>query len=128
MVNRTTILYSHEAHVTIYCPMRYEMFPLDVQKCPFNIGSYAYDNKAMAFSNELLQYSDDRKNTVLDYDVSIIPLKEEDRIYVWLDIGNYSLTGFEMHFSRNYIKYVVNFFLPSGLFVVVSWVIVIFTS
>ena len=76
----------------------------------------------MKFSTEVLKYAEDSKNTVLDYDVTITPLKEEDSTYVWLDIGNYSLTGFEINMHRNYMKYVVNYFLPSGLFVVVSWV------
>jgi hypothetical protein len=62
------------------------------------------------------------RNTILDYSVQIIPLKEEDSIFLWQDIGNYSLTGFEMRLKRNSLKYLVNYYLPSGLFVIVSWV------
>jgi hypothetical protein len=29
--NRTHILYSQEAHITFWCPMRFELYPLDKQ-------------------------------------------------------------------------------------------------
>jgi len=75
----------------------------------------------MKFSHQVLKYNDTRKNTILDYQVEIYPLKPEDRTYIWLNIGNYSLTGFEMKLTRNYMKYLFNYYLPSGLFVIVSW-------
>ena len=31
VVNGSQILYSHEAHITFYCPMRFEHYPLDEQ-------------------------------------------------------------------------------------------------
>ena len=71
-----------------------------------------------------MNYNDARKNTILDYKVDIIPLKPNERTYVWLNIGNYSLTGFEMHLQRHYMKYLFNYYLPSGLFVITSWVTV----
>ena len=75
----------------------------------------------MKFSHQVLKYNDTRKNTILDYQVEIYPLKPEDRTYIWLNIGNYSLTGFEMKLQRHYMKYLFNYYLPSGLFVIVSW-------
>lgn len=123
MVNRSTILYSHEAHVTVYCPFRFEQYPLDVQICPVHIGSYAFDEKNMKFRNQVLNYDDviNQRKIIHDYDIKVTPLNEEERTYVWLDIGNFSLTGFKVQLTRNYMKYVFNYFLPSGLFVVVSW-------
>ena len=121
-MDKSSILYSQEVHVTIYCPMRYDSYPLDVQICPFHIGSYAYDSKAMIFNNQVLQYNSEGKNTILDYVVTVEPLKESERIYVWLDIGNYSLTGFQLKMTRHNTKYLLNDYLPSGMFVIVSWV------
>ena len=37
------------------------------------------------------------------------------------ELGNLSLTGFNVHISRHYSKYLIVYYLPSGLFVVVSW-------
>ena len=36
--------------------------------------------------------------------------------------NNFSFTGLEMSFVRNKFKYVTMYYLPSSLFVVVSWV------
>merc|ERR1712079_801698 len=49
-------------------------------------------------------------------------MKEADRILQYGDAGNYSLCGFEMTLTRNAAKYLYIYYLPSGLFVVVSWV------
>ncbi len=40
---------------------------------------------------------------------------------IYGDAGNYSTTGFEMTLRRNVAKYLYIYYLPSGLFVVVSW-------
>merc|ERR1719189_2258563 len=49
-------------------------------------------------------------------------LREEDRILLYQG-GNYSVTGVEMKLKRNMMKYLYIYYLPSGLFVVVSWVV-----
>ena len=38
------------------------------------------------------------------------------------EIGNFSITGIEIKFVRHKGKYLYVYYLPSGLFVVVSWV------
>ena len=102
--------------------MRFELYPLDYQVCKLKVGSYAYDENKMKFSASLLQYNDSLRNTILDYGVELTALKEEDSTFIWQEIGNFSLSGFEMKLGRNSLKYLVNYYLPSGLFVVVSWV------
>ena len=88
----------------------------------WKVGSYAYDETKMIFNASLLAYDDSLRNTILDYNVKLDPLKSVDSLFIWQSIGNYSLTGFEMTLKRNSLKYLVNYYLPSGLFVVVSWV------
>ena len=36
--------------------------------------------------------------------------------------SNFSLAGFSLTFRRNPLQFLTNYFLPSGMFVVVSWV------
>ena len=60
---------------------------------------------------------------VLDYDVTIQHLDEKDQVYLWAGTGtNYSVAGLEMRLQRNTIKYIIQYYIPSGLFVIVSWV------
>ena len=93
-----------------------------IWKTLWKVGSYAYDETKMIFNASLLAYDDSLRNTILDYNVKLDPLKSVDSLFIWQSIGNYSLTGFEMTLKRNSLKYLVNYYLPSGLFVVVSWV------
>ena len=61
---------------------------------------------------------------LLDYDIEIHDLDQKDKIYYWEGTGsNYSLAGFELEFRRYKLQYIIQYYIPSGLFVVVSWVI-----
>ena len=59
--------------------------------------------------------------SILDYDINIYPLNPEDTSYQALNM-NYSVAGFQLVLSRKASFYVVTYYLPSGLFVVVSWI------
>ena len=64
-----------------------------------------------------------KKRTVLDYHLHVNKLKNKDQYWYWEGTNkNYSLAGFEMMFQRHTTKYIVEYYLPSGLFVVTSWV------
>ena len=70
---------------------------------------------------------DIKGKTLLDYDMKVQYLKEEDRVYFWEGTGsNYSLAGFEMQFHRHTMKYIIDYYITSGLFVIVSWVRTLF--
>ena len=86
------------------CPMRFNRFPLDEHVCKFMVGSTNYDDTRMKFDNYKLDYDSSAGNTILDYQVTIAPMKVEDRTLQYGDAGNYSLCGFEMKLSRNSAK------------------------
>ena len=73
---------------------------------------------SMPFSKEYSIF----RSIVLDYEIKINQLAESDRIFVGGALGNYSLAGFEMILHRHISHYIINYYLPSGLFVVVSWI------
>ena len=110
-----------EARVTIYCPMRFDNYPMDNQHCPFQIGSYTYNSSYITFNLVKLVDMNEFQTSVIDYHIQKTPLREN---YTTLhyDDANFSLSGFEMHLQRKTHNYIINFYLPSGLFVVVSWV------
>ena len=63
------------------------------------------------------------EKVLLDYYIKVHDLSQDDKIYFWEGTGsNYSLAGFELEFRRHTIQYIIQYYVPSGLFVAVSWV------
>ena len=68
-------------------------------------------------------YGNEERTVLLDHHVDINPLKEKDTMYMWSAVGsNYSLAGFEIQLKRHINEYIIDYYLTSGLFVIVSWV------
>jgi len=117
------IMYSQATHITFICPMRFDKFPLDTQTCRFRVGSYSYDSSKLLFLTKNYGYSSKETNSIaLDYDIEIKPLSPEDAILDYGPLGNFSLAGFEMVLTRYVSTYIITYYLPSGLFVIVSWI------
>merc|ERR1711874_522483 len=45
-----------------------------------------------------------------------------DQMLGYGELGNFSLAGFEMVLQRHVSHYLITYYLPSGLFVIVSWI------
>jgi len=117
------VLYSQAAHITFFCPMRFNMFPFDTHSCKFQVGSYSYDSSKMLFKTMSFGYSTKDNNSIaLDYDIQIVPLKPENSILDYGAFGNFSLAGFEMVLTRHVSSYIFSYYIPSGLCVIVSWI------
>jgi hypothetical protein len=58
----------------------------------------------------------------LDYAISIERLNDEHAVFLGGTLGNFSLAGFEMVLHRYVSTYIITYYLPSGLFVIVSWI------
>ena len=57
----------------------------------------------------------------LIFQVRITELDWQEKYYLPQETGNYSVAGFRMVMERKVSQYVITYYLPSGLFVVVSW-------
>ena len=118
-----SLLYSQATHITFICPMHFDKFPLDTQSCKFQVGSYSYDDTQMTFETKQAKYdSKDTNSIALDYAILIKPLSKKDSILLFDGLGNFSLAGFEMVLDRYVSTYIITYYLPSGLFVIVSWI------
>jgi len=117
------VLYSQATLIKIMCPMRFDNFPLDTQTCPFRVGSYSYDMTKMHFVIKNAGYASLGRHgrPVLDYEMELQPLASEYSVLNYGALGNFSVAGFEMVLTRHVSTYIINYFLPSGLFVVFSW-------
>ena len=121
IIDGKDVFYNQFSTVTFLCPMRFERYPLDEHICKFRVGSTNMDINYMRFGDATVKYDETSKNTILDYKVQLSPMRDEDRIVAYSGT-NYSVTGLEMRLVRNSQKYLYIYYLPSGLFVVVSWV------
>ena len=72
--------------------MRFEKYPLDEHICTFRVGSTNMDINYMRFGETAVTYDESSRNTILDYKVEAMKLREEDRILLYQG-GNYSVTG-----------------------------------
>ena len=53
------------------CPMSFDKFPLDQQRCMFRVGSYSYDSSKMVFIAKSKKTSGYKSNSIaLDYEIS----------------------------------------------------------
>merc|ERR1712045_441397 len=59
--------------------------------------------------------------SVLDYTVDIGELSEKHRVSVVLT-GNSSVTGFKLTLRRKMGFYIITYYFPAGMFVIVSWI------
>jgi len=114
------IMYAVATRITFICPMTFNSFPLDVQVCLFQVGSFNYDNTKMVFEDEFIA-NESQIRSVLDYAVEIRKLPASKQNYVAIT-GNFSVAGFELTLRRKVSHYIITCYLPSGMFVIVSWI------
>jgi len=114
------VMYALATRITFICPMRFNAFPMDIQVCKFKVGSFNYPMSKMTFLAEFVP-EDESIKSILDYRITFNKLDERDTHYMAIGM-NYSVTGFELILTRKMSFYIVTYYLPSGLFVVVSWI------
>ena len=115
------LMHALASRITFICPMRFNSFPMDVQVCIFQVGSFNYAVDKLIFTDEFIPVKEEAVRSILDYEIEIFPLTPEERQYSALNM-NYSVAGFKLVLARKMSFYVVTYYLPSGLFVVVSWI------
>ena len=109
--------------------MTFELYPMDEQKCYFLIGS----DKYLELSGQLFlvdrilgldrtKFGKAQQVALQGYEVEIKQLPEDmDLSYESFDDMHYQRTGFEIRFQHSFWKYLVNYYIPSGILVIFSW-------
>lgn len=115
------LMHALASRITFICLMSFNSFPMDVQVCVFQVGSFNYATNKLIFRDEFIPVKEEAIRSILDYDINIYPLNPEDKSYSALNM-NYSVAGFQLVLSRKISFYIVTYYLPSGLFVIVSWI------
>nr|XP_040571567.1 glycine receptor subunit alpha-2-like isoform X2 [Lepeophtheirus salmonis] len=114
-----SVLYTVSTEAIISCPMKFSAYPLDHQECKFHVGSYIHDASQIYFTGT---YGHDVANQrAQQYEINITALDLEDKMVKWAN-RDYSQTGFKIKLNRRRTPVLLQTYLPSGLFVVVSWI------
>ena len=119
IIKNQSIDYELRAVITISCQMNFNKYPLDSQICPFQIGSYFGTFKTVTCSS-YYEFDEDRQRS-LQYFTSITQLSEQDQ-NVTLPSGNYAACGFTIKLRRMRMQNLIQVYVPSTMFVMVSWV------
>jgi len=114
------VYYKVRSDITVVCKaMEFGQFPLDKHKCYFMLTSFGYDSEHMNLSG---RYSYHRENQrTLPFNVDIKDLPPHKRVFVGSS-SNYSAYGFEILLSRSLGPFILSVYLPSAMFVMMSWV------
>ena len=86
------IMYAVATRITFICPMTFNSFPLDVQVCRFQVGSFNYDTSKMIFLDEFIA-DENQIRSVLDYFIEIRKLPPNFSYYVALTGEPFSLNA-----------------------------------
>ena len=129
-----TLYFSYNifSRITFFCPMKLDDFPKDIQACPFQvnyklnyisfhllqIGSFHHDISEMLFKDGY--DASFLINSVLDYTAETKKLPKY--LTTYSNGGDYSVAGFELILTRKLSRYIIMWYLPSGIFVIVSWI------
>ena len=100
--------------------MNFANYPLDWHICYLRIGSYSYDLNTLNYIMTSLQLYPNIVSS-LDYSVEINELTRSKQIQEY-GSSKYSIVGCGIRLDRNLRKYMMNYYIPSGLLVTASWV------
>ena len=104
------------AKITLSCPMEFDQFPFDSQICQFQMFSHGTKNDSLIIINESKNHI--VTSSMSKYNVTIVKLNESELI----SRRNNSIAGFKIMFQRKTKMYLVSMYLPSTLFVIISWI------
>ena len=119
------LAYENEIEIDLFCTMTFELYPMDEQKCYFLIGSDKYlELSGQLFRVERLMFIDWSEQLALQgYNLEINHLSKDKELYFDSYHEFYhQRTGFEIKFQHSFWKYLMNYYIPSGILVIFSWV------
>ena len=119
IIKNQTIHYELRVGITISCQMTFDDYPLDSHSCPFQIGSYYGTDKTVICSSHYA--FDEERQRSLQHFIKIKQLSAEDQTVI-LPSGDYAACGFTVELNRMRMQNIVQVYLPSTMFVMVSWV------
>ncbi|XP_035706312.1 gamma-aminobutyric acid receptor subunit rho-2 isoform X2 [Folsomia candida] len=115
----SSVRYSARITVTMACQMDFHFYPADTQRCNVDMKSYAYSSQIMA-----LDWREGKGALLVDFlelpnfDVA---LDTTQNFMVNTSSGSYSGIRFTILLRRKLSYHLIQTYLPSTLFIIVSW-------
>ena len=116
------LTYMVTLNVEIVCHrLNFDEYPFDSNQCFFEMGSYTYPKEELIVT-QLIKGNDIYYNhkgfLCSDYliDLENFPMEKNETKF------GYSKTGFQMTLQRYFVKYIFDYYIPSGLMAITSWV------
>ncbi|XP_040564391.1 gamma-aminobutyric acid receptor subunit pi [Lepeophtheirus salmonis] len=115
-----SLYYKVRSDLTTVCKgMKFSRFPLDEHICYLKLTSFGYDDKKMKLSGSFSY--DDANQRALPFKVHIQSLPKDQFVFRGSS-SNYSVYGLQIRLTRCVSPYLLNVYLPTAVFVVMSWV------
>ncbi|XP_045126054.1 gamma-aminobutyric acid receptor subunit alpha-5-like [Portunus trituberculatus] len=114
------ILYSARLTINAYCPMSLHNFPMDTQRCPLKMGSFAYTTRDVVY-----RWNGDRQVVIApdlmlsQFDLIATPSGFENTTRL---TGEFSTLLASFHLQRHMGNFLIQVYGPCMLLVVLSWV------
>ncbi|KAK8387864.1 hypothetical protein O3P69_020048 [Scylla paramamosain] len=114
------VLYSIRISLTLSCPMNLKLYPLDTQVCELLMASYGWTTEDLVFKWEDKDPIQVNKNLHLPR----FTLKEVVPKYCnsKTNTGEYSCLKVNLFFKREFSYYLIQYYIPCCMLVIVSWV------
>ena len=81
------------------------------------------ENSGQFFEHDWIKFNSSEQVALQGYRIEINPLPEHKKLsFDSGDFLHYQRTGFEIKFQHSFSKYLMNYYIPSGILVVFSWV------
>ena len=107
--------------IHIKCRMKYQRYPFDEHICPMKLASADLSADKLIFNMSSPVKWGRHENNLGYFDTQILPLNDKELYETW-ENEKWSIAGFKLRLRRRHWKYIFNYYLSSGLFVVISWV------
>ena len=115
-------LYQNEVEIDMSCRMNFESYPMDEQICYFLIGSpKELEISGQLFSVSIFRFNKSQQVASQGYRLDINELSDYKELSLDGDF-HFQRTGFEIKFHHSFWKYLMNYYIPSGILVILSWV------
>lgn len=117
--NDSLLKYSARVNYDVACPMHFEKYPVDVQRCNISFESWGHTNHYIVLSwlREKRKFSKSISLAQFDLDLHFI----EEPPSAFGILGSYSRVTMQLVLERKITYHLFRTYLPSGLFVIIGW-------